>query len=259
MADGTGTRTRIIVISLDESTERRRRFEGRAQNAAVAWSFVPAYTALHPALSYSEEDAIVAKGRPLREAELGCYSSHYAAWENLQADNCDQYIVLEDDVIVDWTFIEKIVDINFTEMGIQYLRLYYKWPARPSLLRPHFIEHSRSIVELSGWAYGAQAYLITRAGAKRLLDHCRVVRRPIDDEMDRSWVHGVRNLAIFPFPILEEAASSTIGGARFDTFSVPKHLRFKRLVTRGAERWRRRMASVVRRFRRLRARLRAKT
>jgi glycosyl transferase family 25 len=144
-------------------------------------------------------------------------------------------------------------------MNIPYLRLYYKWPARLSLLKPHFVEQSRSIVELSGPAFGTQGYLITQAGAKRLLDHCRVVRRPIDDEMDRSWVHGVRNLAIFPFPILEEAASSNIGGTRFETFSVPKHLRFKRLVTQRADRWRRRMANVFQSFRRLGAKLRGKT
>jgi glycosyl transferase family 25 len=149
--------------------------------------------------------------------------------------------------------------MDFGAMGIQYLRLYYKAPARHAVLKENFLERSRSIVELSGAAFGTQGYLITKAGAKTLLDHCRVVRRPVDDEMDRSWAHGLPNLAVFPFPIIEESSPSSIGSRRFETFVVPQHLKLKRLLTRKAERWRRDAERVVRRFRRFQARWQAKT
>lgn len=251
-----GTRTKIVVISMTDATERRARFAERACDAGLAWQFVPAMTSLHPALSYSEEAAIVAKGRPLRDGELGCYSSHYAAWESLQAEEVDQYVVLEDDVIVDWSFVRRMVEVDLAAMGIHYLRLYYKWPARHAVLKENFIERARSIVELSGTAYGTQGYLITRAGARILLDHCRIVKRPIDDEMDRSWAHGLPNLAIFPFPIIEESSQTIIGNGRFETFEVPEHLRLRRSLTRHVERWRLRVARAVRRFQRYRARRR---
>lgn len=250
--------TRIIVISMADAAERRGRFQDRARSASIAWSFYPARAALHPSLSYDERDAIVAKGRPLRPGELGCFSSHYAVWEDLQTDDVGQYIVLEDDVIVDWAFVGKMIEIDFGQMGINYLRLFYKWPARPAILRHPFIERSRSIVELSGPAFGTQGYVITKAGARILLDHCRVVRRPIDDEMDRSWAHGLRKLAIFPFPIIEESAQSTIGNGRFEAFAIPQHLKLKRLLTCGVERWRRDAARAIGHFRRLHARWQAK-
>jgi len=262
MTDGMGTkdgtRTKIVVISMTDATERRARFAERARNAGLAWQFVPAMTGLHPALSYAEEAAIVAKGRPLRGGELGCYSSHYAAWETLLADDFDQCVVLEDDVIVDWTFMRKAVETDFAAMGINYLRLYYKWPTRHAVLKENFIERARSIVELSGTAYGTQGYLITKAGARTLLDHCRIVKRPVDDEMDRSWAHGLRNLAVFPFPIIEESSQTIIGNARFETFEVPRHLRLKRFISRRAERWRLRVARAVRRFQRFQARRQAR-
>lgn len=257
-AGDLGARTKIIVISMPEAAARRSRFQERAHGAQVPWTFFPARTALHPALSYDEQDAIVAKGRPLRRGELGCYSSHYAAWEDLQNDAADQYVVLEDDVIVDWVFIEKLAEIDFAAMDIHYLRLYYKAPTRHAILKENFIERSRSILELSGQAFGTQGYLITKAGARILLDHCREVRRPVDDEMDRSWAHGLSNLAIFPFPIIEESAQSSIGNRRFETFTVPRHLKLKRLVTRKVERWRRDAERVVRRFRRFQARRQTK-
>jgi glycosyl transferase family 25 len=252
-------RTRIVVVSMENAAERRSRFEQRARTAPVAWTFFPAHTSLHPALRYDEESAIVAKGRPLRAGEIGCYSSHYAAWQDLQDSDADQYVVLEDDVIVDWTFIGKLAQVDLAAMGVNYLRLYYKFPARAALVKENFIDRARSIVELAGNAYGTQGYAITRAGARLFLDHCRMVCRPIDDEMDRTWVHGQRNLAVFPPPILEESSSSTIGNTRFETFAVPKHLKLKRVVAHRVERWRRDASTTLRRIRRFRARWAART
>ena len=251
-------RTRVIVISMADADSRRSRFEERAHNAPVAWSFYPAHTSLHPALRYDEESAIIAKGRPLRAGEIGCYSSHYAVWHDLQSDDADQYVVLEDDVIVDWTFIGKLAQVDLAAMGVNYLRLYYKFPARAALVKADFIDRARSIVELAGNAYGTQGYAITKAGAKLFLDHCRLVCRPVDDEMDRTWVHGQWNLAVFPFPILEESASSTIGNTRFEGFVVPKHLKLKRLIAHRVERWRRDASITRRRIGRFWARLAAR-
>jgi glycosyl transferase, family 25 len=254
MTPGRPVRTKIIVISMADAAERRSRFQDRARTAPVAWSFYPARTSLHPALSYDEQAAIVAKGRPLRAGEIGCYASHYAAWEDLQKDEADQYVVLEDDVIVDWAFVGKLAEVDLAAMGLDYLRLYYKFPAHAALVKENFIERARSVVELSGSAFGTQGYAITKAGAKVFLDHCRIVCRPIDDEMDRTWAHGQPNLAVFPFPIMEESAGSTIGNSRFETFAVPRHLKPKRLVTHRLERWRRNASATFRRIRRFRAR-----
>ena len=259
MTERGKARTKTVVISMENAAERRARFEDRARNASIPWSFYSARTNLHPDLSYDEQAAIVAKGRPLRAGELGVYSSHYAIWQALQADDADQYVVLEDDVIVDWTFVGKLAQVDLAAMGINYLRLYYKFPARAALVKENFIDRARSIVELAGNAYGTQGYAITKAGAKLFLDHCRIVCRPIDDEMDRTWVHGQRNLAVFPFPILEESAGSTIGDTRFDRFVVPKHLKLKRLVAHRMERWRRDASTTLRRIGRFRARWAART
>jgi hypothetical protein len=66
-------------------------------------------------------------------------------------------------------------------------------------------------------------------------------------------------LAVFPFPILEESADSTIGDTRFDRFVVPKHLKLKRLVAHRMERWRRDASTTLRRIWRFRARWAART
>lgn len=258
MTAGGAHRTKVVVISMADATERQRRFRERAREAQVPWSFFSAHTALHPALSYDEEAAIVAKGRPMRDPELGVYSSHYAIWMDLQSDSVDQYVVLEDDVIVDWNFLGKLAEVDLAATGIDYLRLYYKLPVRTALVRTDFIERARSIVEVDGTSFGAQGYVITRRGAEIFLGHCRVVTRPIDDEMERTWIHGQRNLSIFPFPIMEESVASTIGSSRFEPFVVPRRLKLKRFVEHRLERFRRDKSIMFRRLERFRARRRSR-
>ncbi|MDY0872570.1 glycosyltransferase family 25 protein [Dongia rigui] len=243
-------RTKVLVVSMADALDRQHRFSDRASAAVVPWRFFSAYSKLHPHLVYDETEALLAHGRPLRPGELGCYSSHYAIWEQLVADDdADQYVVLEDDVIVDWEYLKKIIDADLSPMKIDYLRLYYKYPVRQIVLMNAFVDRSRSLVELSDFAYGTQGYLITKAAAVRLLMHCRVVRRPIDDELDRSWAHGVRNLSVFPFPLIEESGASTIGASRFEKYPMPAHLRVRRRIHRFVERMRLRKAKAIRRLR----------
>ncbi|WP_374651113.1 glycosyltransferase family 25 protein [Dongia sp.] len=237
MPDETNIVTKVVVISLESAKERRARFSSRALDAGMDWQYLPAYTQLHPALSYIESDAIAFKGRPLRQGELGCYSSHYAAWESLIEGEADQYIVMEDDIIVDWAFVRKISKVDLDALGIGYLRLYCQLPVNNAAFMRAFIDQSRSIVELFGFASGTQAYVVTKATARKLMAHCKNVRAPIDNELDRSWSHGIPNLTVFPFPVMEESVPSGIGVDRYEKISVPTFVRARIFLNRKRTRW----------------------
>jgi len=210
-------RTRVLVVSLQGALDRRERFVARASENIISFEFFDACSGLIPALNYEPSVALKEHGRALQDGELGCYSSHYSIWEQLLSDKeYDQYIVLEDDIIADWRRLKQIAEFPFAEAGLHYVRLYQKSPARFIVLERQFINRDLKLIRLLDSAYGTQGYLITRAGARAFLDGCRQVRRPIDDEMDRWWAHGIPNLALFPFPLLEEAVGSEIGVVRFD-------------------------------------------
>ena len=207
--------TRILVVSLVGADDRRRTFTQRAADAGLDWEFFDACQTLAPGLVYDEAEARLRKGRPLSAGELGCYSSHYALWQKLLDDTAEQYVVLEDDVIVDWSMLRSVAATNLIASGIEYLRLYYKMPCPYIQRKRRFLARSRTLIELTGHPYGTQGYVITRAAAEKFVRYCRHVTHPVDDQMDRFWDHGVPNLCLFPFPILEEAAASTIGEGRF--------------------------------------------
>jgi len=206
-------RTKVLVISMESAQDRRTVFTRNAPPEGW-WTFMNAYTNVHPGLSYSEQDIRQTHGRLLTAGELGCYSSHYAAWTYLvESSECDALIVLEDDVIADWVFLQKLNTADLP--GIDYLRLYQKRPTRFRVLKKGYLERTKSLLQLYGFAFGTQGYYITKSGAAAMMAAAKTVRAPIDDIMDRSWEHGVINHCIFPFPLIERSAPSNIGNDRF--------------------------------------------
>lgn len=238
----------ILVVSMTNATKRRAAFAARAERAGVRWRFFDAHASLAEGLSYDADAVERNKGRQLTKGEIGCYSSHYAIWRDMAERGIRQCIVLEDDTIVDWAFLSALAGTDLAACDIPYLRLYAKMPAFSRTIQCHFLQRSRSIVEYVGLAYGTQAYAITLEGAKEFLSACATVTRPIDDQMDRSWEHGVRNLAVFPAPVIEEFVDSGIGSARFEAgrsaaFHAPRQ-RLSRWIER--QRIRAKKLSVIR-------------
>ncbi|WP_196233079.1 glycosyltransferase family 25 protein [Sphingomonas segetis] len=231
-------RTRIVVISMRDSIERRAAFLDRAKNAAVSWTFFDGLSGVVPGLVYDDSRARVLLGRSLGRGEIGCYASHYTLWTQLLRDDADQYVVLEDDVIVNWKFLEKLAQVDFGQSGIDYLRLYCLRPGRLSVRRYRYLEN-RHLIALRDPAYGTQGYVITRAGARRLVESCGRIVRPIDSQLDRYWEHGLPNLALFPFPIIDEFAGSTIGDHRVRAANEPARARIERKLRSAWDRVRR--------------------
>ncbi len=236
----------VIVVSLASAEARRSAFAARAADTSLAWRFFDACTGPAPGMTIDEAAIRRNKGRPMSQGEIGCYASHFSIWQDMIARGVRQAIVLEDDTVVDWAYLEPLARTDLHAQGIDYLRLYAKRPTWQRVVQTDFLQHSRSIVELVGLAYGTQGYAITLAGARRLAAHCQNVQRPIDDEMDRSWAHGVPNLLLYPAPILEAAVASDIGASRFGPKTDPLYRSTRQRIWRQIERARMRMLKARR-------------
>jgi glycosyl transferase family 25 len=214
-AKNEGGLSRIIVVSLPSATERREKFEARAKGVTTPWQFFDAHRGLSDDLTYDPLLATRYSGRTLQPGELGCYSSHYAIWGKLLEDDVQQYIVLEDDVCVDWERMKRLAAHDFSADRLNYVRLYFKRPCKSINVNRHYLWRGTSLLQLLGKAYGTQAYIITKSAAAIFRRRFSSVVRPIDDQMDRYWEHHVPNHALFPFPLFEEAVPSAIGADRF--------------------------------------------
>lgn len=208
-------RTIVKVISVDSAINRRRQFADAAYETTQKWSFLDAHRGLSDKLRVDARAMKRLGGRILTENELGCYSSHYSALFELLSSDSEQMIVLEDDVLVDWSYISFMASYNMSAMGIDYLRLFAKVPGRFRKIQQRFLEPYHHLIQFIGPALGTQAYVVTRRGAELLVESLRTVRRPIDQALDHSKDHSLPNLAVVPFPVIERFVPSSIGEGRF--------------------------------------------
>lgn len=212
--------TMIRIISMADQVDRRTQFDAHAHTTQLPWSYFDAHTRPMACLTDDKKAQMRIAGRTLTTGELGCYSSHVAIWKEFLASGQPQLLVLEDDVVVDWPYIEFLCRHDFRDTGIDYLRLFAKIPAPYRLMRSPFLSTYYHLVRYLDYALGTQAYLLTPEGASRLAAHCDIIRRPIDVEMGRVWDHSVPNYGILPSPVYERFGQSSIGSDRFPRRSL---------------------------------------
>lgn len=215
-ATGREPRTKIWVVSLRTAQARRSAFLATVTDAARDWDFFDACSGVGPGLVYDAERVRALNNRPLQQGELGCYSSHYQLWSWLEhSADYEQMVVIEDDVAMDWGFLAEVSRIDLQSHGIEYLRLFAKMPSPWRFVASPFLDRYRHLIQFTGYPLGTQAYLVTRAGARKFRRHAQVIEAAVDVYMDRTWEHKVLNLAIVPFPAYERHQASSIGEGRF--------------------------------------------
>ena len=235
---------KVFVLNLERAPERRRAMLSQVREHALDAEILSAVdgakidrASLPPGTRAS-----------LSSGEVGCYLSHLCAWQTVVSRGLDHAIILEDDVIISPALKRAVEEIAALELPFDAVRL--------SALRP---VRGIPVASLSGGVQlvlptknpsGAQGYLVSQAGAKRLLVQLAVPQKPVDDAFDDYWKHGLCIPVLHPSLVEEDSALSSTIGHRADSHP-PKTL--LRHLTRVVEAQRRKLA-VSLMARRLRAR-----
>ena len=202
--------TAVRVVSVIGSP-RRQSFQQPPQDLGIDCHFLDAAMDVIDGVRVDEMLCYKHCGRLLVKGEIGNFCSHLLAWKELLADEqLTQMVVLEDDVLADWLAIKKIASVDWSQHGITYMKLYWKYPAKFNVKYWSYPIVDRHIVQFTTLALGANAYLITRQAAKSFVDAMGVISRPVDVEMDRPWSTGVPVFGILPVCAMELALPSTI-------------------------------------------------
>jgi glycosyl transferase, family 25 len=224
----------IVVISLPSATKRRQWISQMFEGTSLTWSFFDAHTSLRQSgLHYDSAATLACFGRGLSVPELAIWSSHVAVLsEFLQRSQANHILVLEDDVIFDTDFPLARFCAFCAENGIEYIRLFGKHYAKG--IRLGFF-YDRSIMRYETTPAGAQAYLMSKKGAKAFLDAYRTVDTTVDLAMDSFWKVPLPIYSIFPYPIIERFSPTSIPMAPYGhVFTLPERLSFsyRRIVTK---------------------------
>jgi len=206
---------RTIVVSLEHATERRDQIRELMQERNdLNWAFFDAQGPESACPLTNDNERQMAKfGRPLSNAEVGCFKSHYSIIrEHAQQNGADWLLVLEDDVWLDPAFDLKEVTTFCDTRSIRYCRLFAK--AHKPAEAIGMLSGFRQVIRFTTDPYGTQAYLLHRDGAARFIENLTHIERPIDDELGRFWRHGLYPISVFPFPTVERSVPSSIGNER---------------------------------------------
>ena len=237
----------IFVISLARAKERREKMRARLDSLGAAYEIVDAVdgAALTPAdyESRLRQDIMRRKwSRELLPAEIGCYLSHYNLWRRIAAEEIPRALVLEDDADLTGDFAAVVADVLTLNCNWDVVHLAAH---RPELVDVAFRGHAGRDYIFGRYKRRlllAHAYLISLAGARKLLDICREISEPIDIAWGRWWRTGLMFFCVAPELARQAETVSTIT----DYASLPKG-KLKERIT--AQIWRRKERIACRLYR----------
>lgn len=242
------SRLEVVVISLSDQTDRRRRIaEVLGQRDVAQWRFFDALRADSDAFGLKGDHDLqkLQYGRALGSSEIGCFKSHYSVLRDFVENGTTTWIlVLEDDVWLDPHFdIDEV--IAFAEArGLGFIRLFAKAYVSGKIIGR--LSNFRQVVRFSSDPYGTQASLFSRQGARDFIESIGSINLPIDDELGRFWVHGLAPVAVFPFPAVEMSVPSNLDTERVSGAVDRDNLSVRRLVFRTLEKLRKIKANLRR-------------
>lgn len=196
-----------IVISMRSAEQRRARAAANFQDCPFPWRFLDADAHASADPPYDPARTLRTTGRELSAAEIGCYRSHVRALTEFMESEATHLLVVEDDVWVDFSFDFNGLAAAMNLAAVDYVRLYSR---RAPPAKQIADIGDRSLIRYRFECFGTQAYLVTPAGARRLLAALTPICREIDHVIDRFWEHGLLPYAIYPHPVIELTSPSSL-------------------------------------------------
>ena len=222
----------VYAISLARAQERRANIKRRLDALGVAYEIVDAVdgATLNPAdyeNRFQPKEWRVKYGYKMVRNEIGCFLSHYNLWRRIAAGGDECALVVEDDAVWDDDFADVVCAIAQCE---------WHWEVVNLLVTRGKVNHTlcglpggRKLVRCRRQVFTTAAYLISRSGAKKLLEYCEEIRAPVDVMYSEYWKNGVAYYCVKPTPARQSDCETTIGDR--------EPLRVKRTVTERTLAW----------------------
>lgn len=211
----------VVYINLDSDTDRRTRLQAEFERLGLA---AERFNATRwTALPQAEQDSLYSPAlnaqqfhKPLVNGEKGCYASHLRAWQWLLESPHSGLVVLEDDVRLTPGFGAVVDAIAALPEGWDMVKLLGRTAtgqATEKVLSRRPLASGYELVDYRRVPSLTAGYVISRAGASKLLASRRPFGRPIDVDLRHFWENGLRIQGVMPNAIeLDETSfESSIG------------------------------------------------
>jgi glycosyl transferase family 25 len=212
-----------FVINLQRSGTRRQHMRSQLAALRIDAEFVPAVDGR--ALSdtdrarYDRSRAMRTYGVDMTDAELACYLSHYRLLERMLEQDIEVALIMEDDIeiapVLPATVEALVREPEWLVVRLEAIRGRVRHPkSRWDLGQLVADLDCGALYRLNTHALGLGAYLVRKAGARRIVEYGRRIFMPIDHTVDRFWENGVAPYVVRPLPVRQSQAFGSEIGAR---------------------------------------------
>ena len=198
-----------VVISLKRAQERRLNAERELRAQGAEWEILDAIDGLklhNIPPEYNEKKVASLLGFPLTLSEIGCFLSHREAWLNCIEKN-KTILILEDDFVLSQNIKEAISLLIENPHSWDIARLQALAETNHVVMKD---SAQFKIVQNHGDPLGATAYLLKPSSAKKLITHSNEIFEPLDHFLEHSKKHGLKMVAVKPYPVTTNGSESTI-------------------------------------------------
>jgi glycosyl transferase family 25 len=199
----------IVVISLSRAHSRREKVILEMGKTGLNWQFLDAVDGSQlgmPIVDYPDKKVRRLLGFPLTPSELGCFLSHRAAWERCVRTN-QITLVFEDDFVLSPDFEQELSLLLDYASDWRLVRLQALVEVDFTSIRPI---NGHQLVHNHHDPLGATAYILKPDAANALIKGAQCIFEPLDHYLEHEKVHGVRMLAMKPYPVWINGLTSTI-------------------------------------------------
>jgi glycosyl transferase, family 25 len=190
---------RVFVVSLERSADRRAEVRAALDRAGIGFEFFDAIDGSESGFLHSDRaDPRVTKARKgwtLTNGQLACFASHLCLWHKC-IDLGEPVVVLEDDVEPD-EGAKHAMALAFEHAdryGFIKLASLRDVRFRPSVK----LDDGHWIGRYRRNTCGTQAYIVAPDAAGAFARHADRFLEPVDDYMEKPWLHGVKTYSVRP-------------------------------------------------------------
>lgn len=207
----------VLYINLDDAVERRERLEQECEARGISAQRLEAvrWTRLDPQEQkryFSPQLNARQYHSPMVNGEKGCYASHIQAWQWLLASNAPCMVVLEDDVRLTSDFARVVDAVSVWSGSWDMVKLMGR--SQEKIAQRRALCPGYDLIDYARVPSYTAGYVISRAGAEKLLATRVPFGRPIDVDLRFWWENNLTMHGVWPAVVLldDTSETSTISG-----------------------------------------------
>jgi glycosyl transferase, family 25 len=206
----------VYLINLDRSPERLTQITKQLVARQVPFERVAAFDASKEELSVCQIDreafAKVHGRSRIRDAEIGCHQSHFAALDRFIKSDRKFAVIFEDDLQIGEGLHSTLNQLQRWSDDWDIVPLFH-WHRGTPIRIKNAGDFSLNVFLTA--VTSSAAYVVNRNAAKILLAHMKVQSACVDHELFDTATHGLRLRGITPkcISLSEQANVSTIGAS----------------------------------------------